>query len=66
MLISRSFGYAGGILQEKDAVWAAPIRVVRVVIVDIAGRVDVPGVVAIATVRGRQAHMLRSAYILCI
>lgn len=65
MLYSRSTGYAGGILREKDAVGAAPIRVIRVVVVDIAGRVDVPGVVTIATIRGRQAHILRSAYILC-
>ena len=29
-------------LREKDAVGTAPIRVVRVVVVDIAGGVDVP------------------------
>lgn len=63
---SRSSGYARGILQEKDAVGTAPIRVIRVVVVDIAGGVDVPGVVAIVTIRGRQAHILRSAYILCV
>lgn len=67
MLHSRSSGYARGILQEKDAVGTAPIRVIRVVVVvDIAGGVDVPGVVAIVTIRGRQAHILRSAYILCV
>lgn len=65
MLHSRSSGYARGVLQEKDAVGTAPIRVIRVV-VDIAGGVDVPGVVAIVTIRGRQAHILRSAYILCV
>lgn len=66
MLFSRFFGYAEGVLRKKDAVGAARNRVVRVVIVDIARRVDVPGVVAIVTIRGRQAHILRSAYILCV
>lgn len=66
MLFSRFFGYAEGVLREKDAVGAARNRVVRIVIVDIARRVDVPGVVAIVTIRGRQAHILRSAYILCV
>lgn len=44
--------YAGG---------TAPIRVMRAVGVaaDTAGGVDVPGVAAKATIRGRQAHKLR-------
>ena len=50
--------YAGG---------TAPTRASRAVVaVDIAGGADVPGVVAIVTIRGRQAHILRSAYILCV
>ena len=38
----------------------------RVAVADTAGGVDVPGAAAIATIRGRQAHILRSAYILCV
>ena len=35
-------------MRGKDAVWTTPIRVIRVVVVDIAGRVDIPSIIAIA------------------
>ncbi len=41
----------------SDTVRAAPIRVVRVVVVDVARRVDVPRVVRVATIRGPQPHV---------
>jgi hypothetical protein len=34
------------------------IRVVRVVVVDIATTVDIPRIVGVATIRGTQAHVL--------
>ncbi len=49
-----------------DTVGAAPIRVVRVVVVDVAARVDVPRIVRVATIRRPQAHILRLTYTLIV
>lgn len=36
----------------------APIRVVRVVVVDVAGRVDIPRIISVAAIRRAKAHIL--------
>ena len=44
-------------LNPSDTVRAAPIRVVRVVVVDVAAGVDIPRIVRIAAISRTQAHI---------
>lgn len=43
----------------SDTVRTAPIRVVRVVVVDVARRVDIPRIVGVATIARAQPHIDR-------
>ena len=44
------------------AIRGGPIRVPRIVVVDVAGRVHIPRVRRVATIRRAQAHILRPLY----
>ena len=44
---------------SSDTVRAAPIRIVRVVVVDVATGVDIPRIVGIATIARTQPHVDR-------
>ena len=46
----------------SNTVGTAPIRVVRVVVVDIAAVVDIPRIVGIAAIAGAQPHVDRGCY----
>ena len=43
--------------RQVDAIGAPAIRVARVVVVDVASRVDIPSVVGVATVSGAQPNV---------
>ena len=47
-----------GLISVAYAIRGKPIRVRRVVVVDVAARVDIPRIVRVATISGPQTHVL--------
>ena len=47
---------------SSGTIWGEAKRIARVVVVDVAARVDIPRIIRVATIRAAQPHILALAY----